>query len=81
MSRNCFWDGYSRLASQLGAHFLPVVLSNSSDVLQKLMLPSFCPSCAGDFLWSPATGSEQAGSIHRMIIIMDSTFILTFFLV
>ena len=78
MSRNCFWDGYSGLASQLGAHFLPVV-SNSPDALQKLTLPSFCPSCAGDFLRSPATGSEQAGSIQRMIIIMDSTFILTFF--
>ena len=63
--------------SYIGAHFLPVVLSNSPDVLQKLTLPSFCPSCAGDFLWSPATGSEQAGSIHRMI--MDSTFILTSF--
>ena len=79
MSRNCFWDGYSGLASQLGAQFLPVVLSSSPDVLQKLTLPSFCPSCAWDFLRSPATGSEQAGSIHRMIIIMDSTFILTFF--
>ena len=59
MSRNCFWDGYSGLASQLGAHLFPVVPSNSLDVLRKLTLSSFCPSCAGDFLRSPATGSEE----------------------
>ena len=79
MSRSCFWDGYSGLASQLGAHFLPVVLRYSPDVLRKLTLSSFCLSYAGDFLRYPATGSEEAESIHRMIMIMDSTFILTFF--